>query len=126
MKHLEAVQQISEQSKVEFINSVDVDFTLRTADFDRIVVIPASLKQPANAFDSRLRMSSEFKRSLITSIHQFATVLDKVVFVLPKYAKVAEIVFAIFEAFSMNIDRGAFTIEQLNIGIQIHSLLDDQ
>ncbi|KAL4479130.1 hypothetical protein ABPG72_008960 [Tetrahymena utriculariae] len=105
----------------EFLYCQDLNYTMNLEIFDKILVIPASLKQQGNSFDGNFNMRQEFRHSFQKALMNHIEILHKTLFVLPKYCKIRELMLIIYDCFY----KSNLTIYELNFGIQFHSFSDE-
>ncbi|EAS06064.1 hypothetical protein TTHERM_00853030 (macronuclear) [Tetrahymena thermophila SB210] len=105
----------------EFLYCQDLNYTMNLELFDKILVIPASLKQQGNSFDGNFNMRQEFRHSFQEALMNHIEILNKTLFVVPKYCKIRELMLIIYDCFY----KSNLTIYELNFGIQFHSFSDE-
>ena len=67
-------------------------------------------------------MHPEFKKRFLELLNEYAEVLYKTVFLLPKYCRIREIMVIIYECFS----KSELPLGELNFGIKFHSYINTQ
>ncbi|KAL4432713.1 hypothetical protein ABPG74_011534 [Tetrahymena malaccensis] len=105
----------------EFLHCQDLNYTMNLELFDKILVIPTSLKQQGNSFDGNFNMRQEFRHSFQEALMNHIEILHKTLFVLPKYCKIRELMLIIYDCFY----KSNLSIYELNFGIQFHSFSDE-
>ncbi|KAL4432712.1 hypothetical protein ABPG74_011533 [Tetrahymena malaccensis] len=120
-KFSDQIIEKQELQNTEFLNCQNLTSTFNLNLFDKIIIIPTSLKHQINSFDSNYNMKKEFSILFSRMFMEYVDQLHKVVFILPKYCKIKEVVQIIYDCYYQS----TLQIQELNLGIQFHTFQNE-
>ncbi|EAS06065.1 hypothetical protein TTHERM_00853040 (macronuclear) [Tetrahymena thermophila SB210] len=120
-KFSDQIFEKQELQNTEFLNCQNLSSTLNLNLFDKIIIIPTSLKHQVNSFDQSYSMKKEFRVLFSKIFMEYIEQLHKVIFILPKYCKIKEVVQTIYDCYSQS----TLQIQELNFGLQFYSFQNE-